>query len=73
MVGVGNKSKVPILDKVSIVITLMVEPKSIKVFFIGCPLINMVTTGIAGSTYFLVTNPVDIKLASFPPVNYLYQ
>lgn len=67
MVGVGNKSKVHILDKVSIVITLMDTPKSIKVFFIGYPMINLVTTRILWFAYFLITNMIDIKLAIFPP------
>jgi len=65
IIGVGNKSKDHIWDKVSTVVTLMAAPKSIKVIFMGFPLTKVVTTRTQGFAYFSVTNPVDIKLATF--------
>jgi hypothetical protein len=47
-------------------ITFMVSPKSIRVFVMGVPLINIVTTRFPGSTYFSTMISEDTRLENFP-------
>jgi hypothetical protein len=65
-VGVGRRLPMFKFCIVSIVMTFIVAPKSIRVFGIEKLLIKIVTIGIPGSTYFSEMTLVVIKLANFP-------
>jgi uncharacterized membrane protein len=67
MVGVGQRLQIFIFYIVSMVITLIVSPNSIKLFGIKkIFFINMVQIGSHGSIYFFVVTFFDIRLANFP-------
>lgn len=65
MVGVGQRLQIFIFFNVSMVVTLMDAPKSIKVFGTKILLIKMETIGTLGSTYFFILIFVHIRLAIF--------